>query len=448
MFWAKFLISSGLLLVASGNAALAQVSSASDPRAQWLKENAYEVRSIDPADEDFSDLTAFKKSLSDVRVVLLGEATHGDGAAFLAKTRLIKFLHQEMGFDVLVFESGFYDCSKAWQLFEAGEEIHTAFRRCVWPMWAERQQVQALIDYMGEAHASGHPLVLAGLDPDFVGSPSGDYLAEELRGVIESNTTVGLERERITEFLEIVEQLPLYLSRSVEKPSAEAVESFVSTAAQLARAVEVDSALAAWERTYWARVLENLVSHARFRFPASWPPELEAVELRDRQMARNLTWLMRDRYPNRKFVVWAASLHNARNLRELEIEGNQTTPFGLTVQELYRQKRVMGDYLWEDLGKQVYSLVFTAFEGEFSVGAAHPRKLNQPSAGSLEDLLAQAALDNAIVDFRRLASGGDWLWGELTSRPLGYTEMTARWNTIVDGMMFIREMTPSTRVSQ
>ncbi len=41
-------------------------------------------------------------------MVLLGEQHHGDGATFQAKTRLVKYLHEQKGFNVLVWESDVY----------------------------------------------------------------------------------------------------------------------------------------------------------------------------------------------------------------------------------------------------------------------------------------------------------------------------------------------------
>src|SRR5207248_6952503 len=66
----------------------------SDSRSDWLKKRALSVRSIDPADDDFTDLMPLRDFIGNARVVQLGEQSHGDGAAFLAKARLIRFLHE------------------------------------------------------------------------------------------------------------------------------------------------------------------------------------------------------------------------------------------------------------------------------------------------------------------------------------------------------------------
>lgn len=46
------------------------------------------VRSIDPADTDYSDLEALKSAIGNARIIMLGEQTHGEGSTYLAKTRL------------------------------------------------------------------------------------------------------------------------------------------------------------------------------------------------------------------------------------------------------------------------------------------------------------------------------------------------------------------------
>ena len=51
------------------------------------------VQTINPADTNYQDLLFLKEKLKDVNIVMLGEQQHGDGSTFLAKSRLVKFLH-------------------------------------------------------------------------------------------------------------------------------------------------------------------------------------------------------------------------------------------------------------------------------------------------------------------------------------------------------------------
>lgn len=69
--------------------------------------------------EKFENLSAFKEVLKDVEIIALGENTHGLGEVFAAKTELVKFLHQELGFDLVLFESGYGDAALAWEQIDS-----------------------------------------------------------------------------------------------------------------------------------------------------------------------------------------------------------------------------------------------------------------------------------------------------------------------------------------
>ncbi|HWB93096.1 MAG TPA: hypothetical protein VG605_14635, partial [Puia sp.] len=99
------------------------------------------IRSIDANDTDFTDLAKLRSALGDARIVLLGEQTHGEGSTFQAKTRLIKFLHEKMGFDVLAFESGFYDCARIWENVEAGGRVPDEIGGSLFYMYASSVQM-------------------------------------------------------------------------------------------------------------------------------------------------------------------------------------------------------------------------------------------------------------------------------------------------------------------
>jgi erythromycin esterase len=79
--------------------------------AKFAKTNSIPVQSIDPLNEDYSDLNFLKQEIGNKRIVMLGESTHGADEYSKSKVRLIKFLNKEMGFEVIAFESGMEACA-------------------------------------------------------------------------------------------------------------------------------------------------------------------------------------------------------------------------------------------------------------------------------------------------------------------------------------------------
>ena len=52
--------------------------------------------------------------------MLLGEAQHGSNTSVAARGRLVKFLHERMGFGILAYEASFYSCARAWKARTGG----------------------------------------------------------------------------------------------------------------------------------------------------------------------------------------------------------------------------------------------------------------------------------------------------------------------------------------
>jgi erythromycin esterase len=446
----------------------AQQAASSDPRIRWLAEHAIRLRSVAPEDRDFTDLAPLRDVLAGVRVVLLGEQSHGDGTTFLAKTRLIEFLHEEMGFDVLAFESGLFDCTRAWERLRGGEDAAAAVPRCVFRIWTTSAQVQPLIAYLGEQARGPRPLELAGFDDQFTGGASREELVPRLRAFLEGRGSAVVRGPDWPPFAAILQSLTenSYQNGKLADPTAVEKERFLRTLVAVRAEVAADGsggsrgesnggeavasqasdgAAADRDADLWAQVLAGLAPAARQQWlydPADEKVPPEVLNLRDGQMGRNLVWLANRRYPGRKIVVWAATFHAARNLRAIETEM-------ASLRELYRGMVVMGEVAREALGEEMYTLGFTAYEGAMATPfEPAPEALAVPSAGSLEDLLHQAGLEQAIVDFRHPPAGGEWLRQPLVSRPLGYLEMRADWSQIVDGMLYTRTMEPSAKAPE
>ena len=151
-----------------------------------------ELKSSSPEENRFSNLEFLKEILKDVDIVTLGEESHGHGTSFETKIKLVKFLHEELGFDVIAFESGFYDCHKAWQLIEQGENADTTAAKGIFGIWSKSKQFQPLFKYIEDEKHGKHPLILAGFDFQFSGEISEEFLVNDLKNLPKANLPLHL----------------------------------------------------------------------------------------------------------------------------------------------------------------------------------------------------------------------------------------------------------------
>ena len=291
----------------------------------WLKEHAIALRSIDPADEDFSDLEPLLKAIGEARIVQLGEQSHGDGATFHAKARLIKFLHQKMGFDVLAMESGLYDCRKAWELLREGKEPYEAVTHGVFGIWTGSEQFQPVINYLGKSVTSDRPLELCGFDCQFTAQASRVHLQADVTRVLDRLGEQAISAENRAAMLELLAAMVTRQSTpppqlgaepkaqqtenaEVQEPQRKALAAF----SQALSAAQPSDQLPAQELSFWRQYAASLASEAENHWSMRSDPK-EGSKRRDGQMAKNLVWLAREAYPQRKIIVWAASFHLMRN---------------------------------------------------------------------------------------------------------------------------------------
>ena len=191
-------------LLTGTSAALAGKTASAQPRdglQTWLESHAAPVRTIDATDEDFTDLEPLGDAIGSARVVQLGEPSHGAGSCFAAKARIVKFLHQRHGFDVLVWESGLYDVALAQAGMRGADDAMTAARRGVFALWSMAAEVKPLFDYIKASQATVRPLEMAGFDMQVTADGSTVRFAEDLRAFIAGLRDAGL-RERATSLAE------------------------------------------------------------------------------------------------------------------------------------------------------------------------------------------------------------------------------------------------------
>lgn len=417
---------------------------ATDREVAWLREHAIPLRTTAAGDDDFADLEPLRETLGRARIVVLGEGSHGEGTTFTTKTRLVRFLHQRLGYDVLAFESGFYDCWKAQQRIDAGEDAAAAFRGAVFKVWTASRQVQPLIDDFARAARSPRPLELTGFDPQFTGPLSASF-ADDLKRTADA---AGMSGEAF--MARVAAPLANVVDSGYEfgeLPEPAVRADFFAALGELETRLRGPAGDRVPERAFWVRLLTGLRELTVASWATNWKaPLLEDVvnwPVRDRVMGEHLAWLARERYPRRKIVAWMASAHAARNLDRI---GTSRADLA----RIYKVWQPAGAVTHALLGDEVYTVGVVAHHGrhKFAILQGEPKELAPPADGSLEDRFHRAGFELAFLDLRHTRGQPRWLLGPLLARPLGYEVLRARWHQVFDGILFIDAMEPSEKVAK
>jgi len=443
-----------LLAVVLCCALSARVGLAAEDRVSWLRANVVPLRTLDAAEPDLSDLRPLGPSFDNVEVVLLGEATRGDGSTFEAKARLVRFLHEEKGFDVLAFECGLFDCYRAWQAIRTGRDARTALEGALFPLYVDAQQFQSLLDLLNRYATTDRPLEIAGIDSQ-LGPQSIDALIAGLTEAIAdcSSRQQVLPTESLDELWRIARYVAAgsYTSGQEALPTREVRQRIDQTLDRLSELLACPAGATSFSSSspganFWQQVLINLRAAIELTWRLGlWDPSesMDAAihNLRDLQMADNLLWLKRHSHFGRKTIVWSLTLHLARDLGTLETGDRET-------QRRFSRFDLLGARLAAALEPDPYVVAYTAFEGRKGSVFKLPDALLVPTRGSLEDLMARTNLEVAFLDLQRLASlkGGAWLTRPLIARPIAFKELRGVWPRHLDAIFYIRTLEPARRV--
>jgi erythromycin esterase len=412
----------------------------------WLDTNSTTVRSIDFTDRDFGDLAPLRDAIGEARIVMLGEQTRADGATLRAKARLVRYLHEELGFDVLVFESGLYEMREAWARIEAGLDGPAALQASVSEPWRSAQALQPLFAYVGDRARTSRPLIVAGVDPQFTGPASGGAGASfvgDLEAFLDTHASPLPSAPWWPAFRALTQRMAT--RATVGEPFSTAERDAFRDGVRTLKAETNRLVNIAPERdaAFWITAVLSLEAAARVAWAERDGNADAAAGIRDSSMAESLVWLAQSAYPDRKFLVWTTSAHNLRT--PLELFTVQGQPEG-------HERAVFGALARVTLGEPtIYSLGFLAGTGVYGPlqAPANPafRDLVRPLPESWDGLFLATGKPFAFLHLRRQPTEDNaWIYAPRIARALGYQQFVARWPFVYDGFFFTAEMTPVTRV--
>ena len=388
----------------------------------WAIENHEPIRSIQA--DDFSDLEFLKSPLADKRIVQLGESGHGVREFNHLKVRLVKFLHQELGFNVLAFESSMFECTQA-----DSEVLNVSAREtlenCAFAVW-HTEEVRALFDYIRETRSTSRPLRLTGIDTQI------------------SAEDVAQTRPRF--FHDLIDPFEPALADTVEALDTEFLDNYTRTlAGQYIYLIANRRRLTGW----YTRIAEFLdgrgpefealgpewgdrarlgsqTARSMIAFTTQLSSESDAIiEARDLGMADNLSFVREQQYPGEKIVVWAHNFH-VRHANE------QVSPLPAP--------RTMGGWLKERYDDEMYSFGLYTYQGVMADNGRRVYAVGPAASGSVESILYRPRRRWLFVDLASApvqVQGTGWIHGEATAMAWGTNPLTMVPREQYDGLLFV-----------
>lgn len=384
-----------------------------------MQTNFNEVKSIAPSSTDFSDLEALGNAIGDSRIVMLGEQDHGDGPTFLAKTRIIKYLREKKGFSVLAFEADFFALNRGWDKFDKTKPNITSFIRANLPaIWTKCSQCEELLySYVPESYPE-KPLKLTGFDNQMLGWYSKVHLSNSISNYLQSKNLPFTKTADYKEnFISYIDSLHTGNDLSSRQKFDLALE-------------EIFKQLSSSENaSFEAILLRNVQAGNKMAISMSLNNR-DLYVIRDKQMADNLQWLVKTKYPREKIIVWAANSHILKSPEG--IVGNSTL------------LNTMGNFFVKDqkLLSETYILGFSSREGTAGrIGGGGIYTVENKDRSSFENYFPEK-IAYAFIDFKKFQLSNPGQHPSFIMKGIGHTLYNAKWTECYDGIFYIRDMYP------
>ncbi|MFF2178380.1 erythromycin esterase family protein [Lysinibacillus sp. NPDC058147] len=402
---------------------------------KWANDHAYSLTSIQPEaisqqnipSTKFEDLEMLKPLLHDKRIVFLGESSHGAAEFSLAKTRLIQFLHQEMGYNVLAFESGMGNAMNAQGQIDK-QTAQQTMKDAIFGVWWSKETLP-LFEYAKKTQNTDKPLKLAGFDIQQQGAfTNGNWL---------QNSKLAKQLSEIEEQLvdwSLGKDLKGYQKA---KPSIIEVYKLVKSQVQL-KEKELKAAYPSephivklMERTLADRIrladeYVELSIQANIEFEQNkYDSFLKTMEWRDQSMMENLLWLAEEIYPTEKFIVWAHNDHIRK--AQSEVMGS---PYPV---------KLMGERLPDIYKKYSYVLGLYMTSGETANNMGEPMAVLPTVKGSIEDIVSSSNKPYTFIDMRNRQNerGNSWMFEPRLSYSWGMIQESLVPRDQYDGLLLI-----------
>ena len=411
---------------------------------KWLSNNAIPLRSV-KAGGGFADLQPLKKVFQGVRIVGLGEATHGTREFFQFKHRLLEFLIKEKSFRVLAIETGYSSSADIndYVLGKSNDGAKALENQGFW-VW-DTKEMREMLDWMRSYNASvpaDKKVKVVGFDVHY-NEPGKQKILAYLRRVapervaeLEAFFKWEIEKLVETAYFTKDKQERVDILAKVAEARTKYNELLGFLTLNEIRFVSQTSAAEFNQIHEYARVLAQLAD------AYDRPLDEAGGALRDYYMAENIKRLIAAEPIGTRIVVWAHNQHISTG-RESE-----KYPY-------------MGFHLRRFFGEAYYALGFSFNQGSFQARDFNPKanreviqfNVSPAPEGSVDWYFARVGIKNYFINFRHPAKSDPvarWLTTPHPMRVIGsYYNSQAEKNYFIpvtlkqefDGIVFFDKIT-------
>jgi erythromycin esterase len=406
----------------------------------WIQANHHPIRSL--TSEHYDDLQFLKPLLAGRTVVQLGEPAHGVAEINTLRVRLVKFLHEEMAYDVIAFESGLFECYRinAQAKTLTPTQMLTGSLFGIW----HTTEMRALFEYIQATQTTDHPLMLAGIDIQTSSSQTPALRPQFLRDVVANvdpayaDHIYDLETAFFTALQDGARDRATALRRYQDtaywqafRDEYQALLAFLETHAEALRQTfphspktPVVARQVVWSVMQYIDYIQVLHDFGA------------AMDIRDVAMADNLDFVLNTLYPSKKVIVWA---HNAHiRYHNQDIQGDA----------FWLGHKTMGGWIDERYFAAIYTIGFYLYRGQIASNNRQLVEVPPVHSGSLESILHRTGRKYAFVDLlhQTQEEGNAWMFTAIQANELtsGYAPITMVPRDQYDGVILIDTVHPPT----
>jgi erythromycin esterase len=390
-----------------------------------IQENVYKINSI--SSQDQTDLSSLAKAIGNARVVLLGEQDHGDATTFEAKTKIIEYLHEHLGFDVLAFESDFFALNGAWKGVKSSDDLSKLIEGNLFQIWSRCQQFSGLKQYLLNSYQNGKPLQVTGFDVQLHGKYSQVHFSKWFVDFLRERKLLQVvEKAPNANFVQMLDSIVYCSKKQTSVSDTSALKRFQSQLVQ----IETEFIKQDLSKEYGIQVLKSLQSQVFVMLCRNGSNMRRGVQERDRQMADNLHWLMSHQFAGRKVIVWAASSHIYS--APLEPVPNYFPERYYPMGYCFKQK---------DTTLPVYTLGFTSYSGSTQRIGGSFYRFESKERNSLEEWVNDSKMDYAFVDLDKARISLDRRHA-FSMAGAGHFQVKQYWMDGFNGVFYVEKMEP------